>query len=85
MSEHIENCTWKIAFQCPLQWAALDMTVDPNVRGCPVCLRMVHQCHSEDEVRQRIAAGDCVSITRIDDYISGEVGEFLGDLDCDLA
>jgi hypothetical protein len=36
---------------------SLDVTENPNVRGCPACLKPVHRCETEDELRNAIAGG----------------------------
>lgn len=71
----IENC--QFSFQCPKDWFALER--DPSnlkVRHCDTCNRNVHYCEIDDELMERVHAGDCVAIKRTP--ASGQPAVFLG-------
>jgi hypothetical protein len=67
MPTEIVNCAWKFQFQCPRQWAGLRKTADPKVRLCEACLRDVHWCDNDTEVRRRAAEGACVAVAIADE------------------
>ena len=76
MRPQIVNCTWKFQFQCPRQWSSLRETGNPKVRVCEACLKEVHWCATEAEVRARAAQGACVAIMtndRFDEIVLGEL------------
>lgn len=59
LTASIENC-W--AFRCPQQWAALQLTDDPEVRFCPVCQQSVYLCTSDRDFLERAQQGHCVAV-----------------------
>lgn len=58
----IENCQFE--FKCPQRWDALKNDGALDSRFCDVCMRRVHLCVTDDELRAHAAAGDCVVIYR---------------------
>jgi len=50
-------------YQCPKSWEALQSTDDATVRFCNQCNKNVYFCSSEDEVRTRGKARDCVAFS----------------------
>ncbi|MEZ5497950.1 MAG: hypothetical protein R3E77_00835 [Steroidobacteraceae bacterium] len=62
----IENCTFE--FKCPKTWQSLQPIAGiEGARSCEVCHRLVHRCLTDDELRARVALGDCVAIERADE------------------
>jgi hypothetical protein len=58
----IGNCQFE--FKCPRRWDALKSDGALDSRFCDVCMRRVHLCVTDDELRAHVAAGDCVVIYR---------------------
>jgi len=57
----IENCMeWE--FECPATLDKLTRTLDPNVDHCSVCKKDVHLVHSMDQLKEKVAAKNCVAI-----------------------
>jgi hypothetical protein len=80
MGLDIVNCNWKFEFQCPRQWSSLRETGDAKVRMCEACLREVHWCENDEEVRVLAARGACVAVARGGTWEEGLLGEVvLGD------
>ena len=77
MASEIVNCTWKFQVQCPRQWSSLRKTADPKVRMCESCLREVHWCDNDAEVRVRAAQGACVAVAAEDDLTEALLGEVI--------
>lgn len=58
----IENC--KFEFECPKKWASLKKDGRLDSRFCEVCSRRVYLCVTDEELRARAEAGECVVIFR---------------------
>jgi len=59
LTASIENC-W--AFRCLQQWAALQLTDNPQVRFCPTCQQPVYLCTSDRNFLERAQQGHCVAV-----------------------
>ena len=59
----IENCRFE--FKCPKQWSELQDDGKLDSRFCDVCEQRVYLCVTDDELRTRAAAGECVVIFRV--------------------
>ena len=77
MALDIVNCNWKFQFQCPRQWSSLRQTADPKVRMCEVCLREVHWCENDAEVRLRAGQGACVAVAPDNDHTEALLGDVI--------
>ncbi len=48
-------------FNCPKEWAELNVTDDPLVRDCAECGKPVHFVDSKEELEEAAAKGKCVA------------------------
>lgn len=58
----IANCQFE--FKCPKQWSALTDDGKLDSRFCDACERRVHLCVTNEELRARAEAGECVAFYR---------------------
>jgi hypothetical protein len=58
----IDDCGWRMRFQCPQRWRDLIPTDDDAIRYCNVCDRSVHACYTDESVAEHAAQSHCVAI-----------------------
>ena len=58
----IANCQFE--FKCPKQWGELTDDGKLDSRFCDACERRVHLCVTNEELRARAKAGECVAFYR---------------------
>ena len=75
----VENCNWKIKFECPLQWLSLIPTDNDFIRFCDRCSKNVYYCRTNEEVDEHAKHGHCVAIYRGPRYIA-----FVGEIAIDI-
>lgn len=56
----IRNCAFR--FKCPMDWEALKPTDNQDERYCNECNRIVHFCHTSDDLMAAMQADLCVAI-----------------------
>lgn len=61
----IENCL-KWEFQCPATLDKLSRTPNPEVDHCSVCKKDVYLVHNMSELKEKVAAKQCVAIDFMD-------------------
>ena len=62
MSQSIEQCDDRFAFQCPKRWSELTKTDRANVRFCNTCSDHVYFCTNADEIAEHKHQRHCVAI-----------------------
>lgn len=55
----VDECDFE--FKCPLQWDALVVTADNDIRFCHECQKHVFRCRSRDEFEAHRSLGHCVA------------------------
>lgn len=56
----IRNCAFR--FKCPMDWEVLQPTDNQDERYCNECNRIVHFCHTSDDLMAAMQADLCVAI-----------------------
>jgi hypothetical protein len=51
-----------LAFSCPKEWDAMDVTGQPGVRHCDHCAKDVYEAPTEASFKEHAKAGRCVSV-----------------------
>jgi len=75
---------YQVKFRCPLDfWRDLEATSDPAVRRCSRCERPVHLVTSGAELRDRVAAGECVAVAA--EGVDAAIDGLAEDPRCDSA
>lgn len=60
MSDEIRNCEFR--FKCPKTWDSLEPTVIASQRYCGQCQKVVHHCHTANELQWAIVRNLCVAV-----------------------
>jgi hypothetical protein len=63
MSQNIEQCDARFAFECPRHWSELTKTDRENVRLCHVCSEEVYLYTNSNELSENKHKRHCVAIT----------------------
>lgn len=79
MSFAVQNCGWKLKFQCPRSWDGLQPTEDPDIRMCGACAEQVFRCYSDSEAQLHAKQGHCVAVF-IPDATNSDIDELLGEV-----
>ncbi len=61
MSQNIEQCDARFAFECPRHWSELTKTDRENVRLCHVCSEQVYLYTNSDELSENKHKRHCVA------------------------
>jgi hypothetical protein len=59
-SIEVKDCVF--SFKCPKQWAALQVTENPNVRYCDSCKENVWFCKNGKALKEAVKLGRCVAV-----------------------